>query len=131
MRQVIRSAGVAKSAPFAAQAVQIGDAIYVSGQLARDAAGQIVGAGDPRIQFEKCVENIGVILEAAGASLADVVKLTLYVTDWGLVEKIKDLRIKYFSENPPATTALEISALMSPAYLMEVDVVAIKGSAGR
>lgn len=124
MRQSIQPQTVAKSSAFASPAVRVDNTIYISGQVSRDKEGRAVGVGDPRMQFETCIENIRLILEEAGSSLSDVVKLNLYVVDWGLVAKIKDLREKYFAGIAPATTGMEVSALMGPEYLMEIDVVA-------
>jgi enamine deaminase RidA (YjgF/YER057c/UK114 family) len=100
--------------------------IFVAGQLARDGKGDIVGKGDMRAQIVQTGENIKAALEAAGASLADIVKTNTYVTDMEEFFKHTDVRAKYFGSLPTSTT-VEVRKLAHPDLLVEIEVVAMVG----
>jgi enamine deaminase RidA (YjgF/YER057c/UK114 family) len=98
--------------------------VFVSGQLARDREGNVVGAGDMRAQMRQVGENIKAALEAAGASLADIVKSNTYVTDIEEFFKHVDVRMEYFGALPTSTT-VEVRRLAHPDLLVEVEVIAV------
>jgi len=98
--------------------------IYVSGQLARDANGNVVGAGDMRAQMRQVGENVKAALAAAGATLADIVKTNTYVTDIEEFFKHVDVRMEYFGAMPTSTT-VEVRRLAHPDLLVEVEVMAV------
>ena len=99
--------------------------IYVSGQLARDKAGNIVGKGDMRAQLRQVGENVKAALEAAGASLGDLVKTTTFVTDIDEYFKHVDVRMEYFGVALPTSTTVEVRRLAHPDFLVEVEAVAV------
>lgn len=99
--------------------------IFVSGQLARDAKGEVVGKGDMRAQIRQTGENIKAALAAAGATLNDVVKTNTYVTDIEEFFKHTDMRREYFGAMPTSTT-IEVSKLAHPDLMVEIEVVAVK-----
>jgi 2-iminobutanoate/2-iminopropanoate deaminase len=99
--------------------------IYVSGQLARDRAGNLVGKGDMRAQLRQVGENVKAALEAAGASLSDLVKTTTFVTDIGEYFKHIDVRMEYFGAALPTSTTVEVRQLAHPDFLVEVEAVAV------
>jgi enamine deaminase RidA (YjgF/YER057c/UK114 family) len=99
--------------------------IVVSGQLARDARGEVVGKGDMRAQIRQTGENIKAALAAAGASLADVVKTNTYVTDIEEFFRHTDVRMEYFGALPTSTT-IEVRRLAHPDLMVEIEVVAVK-----
>jgi 2-iminobutanoate/2-iminopropanoate deaminase len=99
--------------------------IFVSGQLARDAAGNVVGKGDMRAQIRQTGENIKAALAAAGATLADIVKTNTYVTNIEEFFKHTDVRMEYFGGLPTSTT-IEVSKLAHPDLMVEIEVVAVK-----
>ena len=99
--------------------------IYVSGQLARDRAGNLVGKGDMRAQLRQVGENVKTALEAAGASLADLVKTTTFVTDIEEYFKHVDVRMAYFGAALPTSTTVEVRRLAHPDFLVEVEAVAV------
>jgi 2-iminobutanoate/2-iminopropanoate deaminase len=101
--------------------------IFVSGQLARDKAGRIVGAGDMRAQLRQTLENIKLALEAAGASLADLVRTNTYVTDIEEYFKHVDIRMEYFSHAMPTSTTVEVRRLSQPELMVEIDAIATLG----
>jgi enamine deaminase RidA (YjgF/YER057c/UK114 family) len=98
--------------------------IFVSGQLARDAHGNVVGAGDMRAQIRQTGENIKAALAAAGATLDDVVKTNTYVTDIEEFFKHTDVRMEYFGALPTSTT-IEVRKLAHPDLMVEIEVIAV------
>lgn len=106
--------------------VETGDAvlIYVSGQIANGPDGELVGIGDLRAQTERVFENLARILEANGASFADVVKLHTYFTTLDDLAGSREVRARYLPAEPPASTAVQVAALVVPEALIEVDVIA-------
>jgi reactive intermediate/imine deaminase len=107
--------------------VETGDAawIYVSGQLAFDADGTFVGAGDLRAQTEQVFENLNRVLEANGATFADVVKISTFATTFDDLAGMREVRARYIPADPPASTTVQVGALVRPEALIEVDVVAV------
>lgn len=102
-----------------------GRQIFVAGQLARDAEGNCVGKGDMRAQIAQACENIRICLEAAGASLGDIVKTTTYVTDMEAFLENRDMRMRYFGAAEPTSTTVGVTALSGPDFLVEIEVMAI------
>ena len=98
--------------------------IFISGQLARDRHGNAVGKGDMRAQLRQVGENIKAALEAAGATLDDLVKTTTYVTDIEEYFKHVDVRMEYFSALPTSTT-VEVRRLAHADFLVEVEAIAV------
>jgi len=98
--------------------------IFVSGQLARDRHGNVVGKGDMRAQLRQVGENITAALAAAGATLSDIVKATTYVTDIEEFFRHVDVRMEYFGALPASTT-VEVRRLAHPDLLVEIEVIAV------
>jgi reactive intermediate/imine deaminase len=107
--------------------VETGDAawIHVSGQVALDAEGNLVGVGDMRAQAEQVFENLARVLEANGATFADVVKIQTFVTTLDNLAGMREVRGRYLKPEFPASTAVQVAALVLPDALIEVDVVAV------
>jgi enamine deaminase RidA (YjgF/YER057c/UK114 family) len=103
-----------------------GGLIFVSGQIAFDSNGSVVGAGDLEAQARQVFRNLGAVLEAAGASFADVLKLTYFVRDIEAIGVIRAVRDEFVdTANPPASTLVEVSRLVAPELLIEIDAVAM------
>jgi enamine deaminase RidA (YjgF/YER057c/UK114 family) len=100
--------------------------IFISGQLARDKSGNIVGPRNMRIQIRQIGENIRVALEAAGASLADLVKTTTFVTDIDEFFRHVDIRHDYLGVALPASTTVEVRRLSHPDLMVEIEAIAVK-----
>jgi reactive intermediate/imine deaminase len=107
--------------------VEAGDTvwIYVSGQIAFDAGGTLVGLGDLRAQTQQVYENLARVLEANGATFADVVKIQTFFTTLEDLAGSREVRGRYLPADPPASTAVQVAALVVPEALIEVDVVAV------
>lgn len=105
--------------------VQVGTTLRLSGQIARDGAGNLVGKGDAEAQAVQIFENIKTVVETAGGTLANVVSTTTYITDRSFRLPVNTVRHRYF-EGPdyPTNTLLIISGLGLPEYLVEIEAIA-------
>jgi reactive intermediate/imine deaminase len=102
--------------------------IHVSGQIANDVDGELVGPGDLRAQTRQVFENLKAILVANSATFADVVKIGTYLTTLDDLAGMREVRSEYLPAEPPASTAVQVVALVVPEALIEVDVVAVVAS---
>jgi len=98
--------------------------IWISGMLAVDASGALIGGNDVVAQAERVHENIEAVLAKAGASFDDVVKVTVYLRRIGDRAAVNTVRRKFFGESRPASTLVEVSAFVLPDALVEIDAVA-------
>lgn len=114
-----------------ALAWKVGDLVFTSGQAAITEQGEVVGLGDFDAQVEQTMKNVARVLELAGSSLKDIVKVNIYVTDMTNFPKVLELREKYFSYPWPADTIVEVTALAIPGLLIEVDATAVVSAARR
>jgi reactive intermediate/imine deaminase len=99
--------------------------IHVSGQIANDLEGKLVGPGDLRAQTRQVFENLKAILEANGATFADVVKIGTFLTTLDDLAGMREIRAEYLTAEPPASTAVQVVALVVPDAMIEVDLVAV------
>jgi 2-iminobutanoate/2-iminopropanoate deaminase len=104
---------------------RVGNLVIVSGQAAIDDAGRIVGPDDFDSQAEQVFANLKRVLEAAGSSLGQVVKVTIYLTDMSNFHKIVDLRGRYFTRPWPADTIVGVTALALPELKIEIEATAL------
>src|SRR5262245_602154 len=98
--------------------------IYVSGQIAFDKDGKLVGAGDMKAQAEQVFKNLQAALAAAGATFKDVVKMNTYLTDMDKAPAVREVRAKYLTDSTPASTLVQVVHLARPELMIEIEVIA-------
>jgi reactive intermediate/imine deaminase len=103
-----------------------GQLVAVSGQVPLDGQGQLAGQDDARAQVRQVFDNLTAALAAAGASMEHVVKLTVYLTDLADLDAFREVRDEYISlDKPPASTLVQVSGLVNPAFRVEIDALAV------
>ncbi|MEU3659997.1 RidA family protein [Streptomyces sp. NPDC032940] len=118
--------GVAPAAQYSHVVLGTGRFVAVSGQLALDEDGRIVGEGDAAAQARQVFENLRRCLSAAGASFDDVVKLTFFVTDMAHLPAIRAARAAHIPDDRlPAASAVQVASLVRPEFLMEIEAFAV------
>src|SRR6185369_15437301 len=98
--------------------------IYISGQIAYDKDGKVVGPGDMKAQAEQVFKNLEAALTAAGARFSDVVKMNSYITDMSKAPAVREVRSRYFGETVPASTFVQVAGLVRPELMLEIEVIA-------
>jgi 2-iminobutanoate/2-iminopropanoate deaminase len=116
--------GIYRPASYA-HAIRAGDTVYVAGQVARDAAGDLVGPHDAAAQAAQVYANLGAVLTAAGARPDHVVKVTTYLVDPADGAAATAARLAFFGTHRPPHTGLVVAALGGPEVRLEVEVVAV------
>lgn len=133
-KHVLRPAGVWDPAdagfdhpqPFSQGIVcDSGRMVFAAGQVALDESGAVIGVGDPATQTEAALENLQRVLHEGGATMSDVVRLTVFLTDMADLPAVQEVRARYFPVDPPASSTIEISALVVPELLVEIDAIAV------
>ena len=102
-----------------------GKTVYVSGQIALDKDGKLVGEGDMKAQAEQVFKNLQAALAAAGATFKDVVKMNTYTTDISQAQAVRDVRARYFGDVTPASTLVQVVYLARPEFMLEIEVIAV------
>ncbi|MFQ5694143.1 MAG: RidA family protein [Nitrospinota bacterium] len=125
-REIIQPEGIWDPRPRFAQVAKIGNLIYVAGQTAADADGNPVGKGDIEAQARQVFENIKKCLASAGATCDHVVKLNIYSTDVDAhITAVSKVRAEYFPEEAVPSTYVEVSRLVHPDWLLEIEAIAV------
>lgn len=104
--------------------VESGPLLFIAGQISTNEGGEVVGKGDLRVQTTQVLENIKAILASHGAELADVINVTVYVTDIRAFHDVADIRLKYFPKDGPASAIVEVANLALPDLMIEIAAVA-------
>jgi reactive intermediate/imine deaminase len=124
-RPVSYTAPSLSTPPGYSHAMGAGGLLFVSGQVPLDGEGRVIGVDDMAEQTRQVFRNLGTVLEAAGASFADLVKLTIFVTDINAIAAIRTARDEFIdTANPPASSLVEVSRLFRPDILVEIEAVA-------
>jgi reactive intermediate/imine deaminase len=116
---------LAEPASHYTDAIVAGGFLFISGTLASDVSGAIVGEGDVVAQTEQTFDNIETVLTRLGASLSDVVKIVVYLTDIKDRTAVNSVRARRFGESRPTSTLVQVAALVHPEALVEIQVVAL------
>jgi 2-iminobutanoate/2-iminopropanoate deaminase len=124
-REEIRVAGQAEPISHYTDAVRAGDLLFVSGVVPVDSEGRLVGGDDVVAQARQTLANVGAVLAAAGATFADVAKVTIYLTDIADRPRINPVRREAFGTVRPASTLVEVGALAVPGAKIEIEAVAV------
>ena len=106
-------------------AAKVGNTLYVAGQVAKDVDGNLVGKGDFEAQIRQVNENLKNIMEEAGGTLQNIVKMTTFLTHYSYIEPYRSVRSKYFPEPCPPNTLLIIESLALPDFMVEVEAIAV------
>jgi 2-iminobutanoate/2-iminopropanoate deaminase len=125
MREEIRADGLAEPLSHYTDAVRAGGLLHLSGMVAVDAEGRLVGGDDVIAQTRQVFENIGAVLEAGGCGFEDVVKVTIFLTDIDDRPLINPLRQEFFGATRPASTLVEVPRLAVPGAKVEIECVAV------
>jgi enamine deaminase RidA (YjgF/YER057c/UK114 family) len=107
------------------RAVRVGNLIEVTGTVAVDDNGEVVGRGDAYEQARFIIEKIGIVLARAGGKLSDVIRTRMFVTDISRWEEYGRAHGEFFSNIKPCTTMVEVKSLIAPEYLIEIEATAI------
>jgi len=128
LEHVAAPEGVAAGRGYSQVVTGRGRLVVVSGQIAQDERGELVGPGDPAVQARQVFENLHRCLAAVGASFGDVVKLTFFVLDVADLPAVRTARDHVIdTARPPASTAVQVAALFAPGYLLEAEAWALVG----
>ena len=112
-------------------ALRVGDLLFVAGQSSIDDAGNTIGAGDFERQAHQTFDNLSRVLAAGGCTLADVVKVTVFVTDMSQLPTIVALRRQYFTAPYPTDSLVQVTALSRPELQIEIEAIAVASSQGK
>ena len=122
-RQEFRVAGLPAPLSHYTDAVRFGNILFVSGLTAHDAEGKLVGGTDAAAQTRQILMNLNRVLDAAGATMADVLKVTVFLTDIDDRAAINPVRQEFFGSARPASTLIEVSRLALPDMKVEIEAV--------
>lgn len=106
-------------------ATRVGNLIFVSGQVANDTSGNLVGEGDAGAQSEQCFKNVEAALRSAGAAMEDLTKITCFLVNSSDYPSYAAARQALFPENGPASSTVIVDALVSPKFLVEIEAIAV------
>jgi 2-iminobutanoate/2-iminopropanoate deaminase len=121
-RTPINPVGISPN-PALSAGIRVGDFLFVSGNVGVDSSGNLVGPGDCEAQSRQVMANIRTIVEAAGGSMQDVVKITCFLTDVNDYPAYGKVRSETWPSSPPASSTVIVAGLVRPEYLVEVEAV--------
>jgi reactive intermediate/imine deaminase len=125
MDHYVRPAGMPPANGYSHAVAFDGPTLVISGQVPLDEQGRLVGQGDPRAQVRQVFTNLATALAAAGATIEHVVKLTVFLTDMGDVQAYREVRDEFVRlDRPPASSLVQVSGLVNPEFLVEIEAIA-------
>jgi reactive intermediate/imine deaminase len=125
-KEIINPPTVAAPTGYSHAVKKSGTPVFIAGQVATDASGKVVGEGDIAAQAEQVLTNLKAVVEGCGGSVSDIVKITVFVTDLAYRPAVAAARQKFFTDGEyPASTFLVVSSLATPAFLIEIEAVAM------
>ena len=127
-RQQVTSDKLAAPSGHFSQATMVeakGRIVFISGMLARGRDGNIVGVGDPEAQTRQVCENLKAAVEAAGGTMGDICRVDVFIRNMEHFEQIHKARRDYFPTPAPASTMVEVTKLVNPDYLIEINAIAV------
>ena len=130
IEQITTPAVPEPSANIYSNCLKVGDQLILSGMTADDGAGGVIGGTSPYEQSRACFSRIQKLVEAAGGTLADVAKVTIYLTDMAYRADLGRARAEFFQGRMPASTLLGVSALARPEFVVEIDATVFLGAGG-
>jgi 2-iminobutanoate/2-iminopropanoate deaminase len=123
MKKELRVEGLAPPISHYCDAVRFGELLFISGIPPTDASGKVVGGGDVAAQARQVFRNMKLVLDAAGASFADILKVTVYLLDVDDRSKINPVRKEFFGDARPASTLIGVNELAVPGMKVEIEAV--------
>jgi reactive intermediate/imine deaminase len=126
-KRAITSDRLPKPSGHFAQAIEApaGRLLFLSGMIAKDASGTLVGPGDISAQTRQVCENLKAAVEAAGGTLDDICRVDVYIRNMEHFPQIHAVRREYFTGTPPASTMVEVTKFTSPDALIEINAIAV------
>ena len=125
-KTIIQPDGLWDPRPRFAQVTKIGNQVYIAGQTAVDPDGNLVGKGDIEAQCRQVFKNLEICLLSVGATFDHVVKINVYSTDLGAhLGVISKMRQEYFSSGPVSSTTVQVSGLVDPDWLIEIEAIVV------
>jgi reactive intermediate/imine deaminase len=121
----VRPAGMPPANGYSHAVAFSGPTLMISGQVPLDGEGRLVGEGDPQAQLRQVFKNLAAALAAAGATMQQVVKLTVFLTDMGDLQAFREVRDEFVQlDRPPASSLVQVSGLVHPAFRVEIEAIA-------
>jgi reactive intermediate/imine deaminase len=130
MREIISTNGAPAAVGTYSQAVRVGDTVYLSGQIPLDPSTMTLVTGSPEAMISRVFDNLAAVAAAAGGSLQDIVKLTVFLTDLGWFGQVNEIMAQYFTAPYPARAAVGVASLPKGA-LVEMEAIMVLGSSER
>lgn len=128
IEHLVRPAGMPPVNGYSHAVLFSGPMVVISGQVPLDADGGLVGKDDPAAQVRQVFDNLNAALAAAGSTMAQVVKLTYFVTDLAILATVRQVRDEYVdADRPPASSLVQVAGLVSPDFMIEIEALAATG----
>jgi 2-iminobutanoate/2-iminopropanoate deaminase len=125
--RVVPATDYFRAHPKSTPALRVGETIFVSGQVARDANGVLVGEGEPVTQFHQTMRNLDRVLREAECGFENIVKMTMWLVDMTACQEVLEARRDYFRKFTPPSATIGVTGLADAGFLIEIDAIAVLG----